>query len=230
MFTGLIETTGSIASVQAGEGATRLLIQAPALTGRWREGDSIAVSGVCLTAIPTDDPQLFAADLAQETLQRTTLGDAVAGRTVNLELPTPAGAPLGGHVVQGHVDGIGTLLSLLPLGPNPDTADWRLTLELPSALATQVIQQGSITINGISLTIARLHDPMPDGARQLEIAVIPHTWRTTNLHTLKPGTRVNIETDVLAKYAQNANRRWAPLAEEVGEPWLTGAYLMANGY
>ncbi len=223
MFTGLVETTGTILAVQPTAGATRLLLSAPALTGRWHEGDSIAVNGVCLTALPTNNPDQFAADLAQETLQRTTIGGLQPGSLINLELPTPAGAPLGGHVVQGHVDGIAKLLSLQALGPDPDTADWRLTLQLPPELASHVVQQGSITVNGISLTVARLHPPASDGAFSLEIAVIPHTYRATNLHTLPPGSPVNIETDVLAKYAQA--RVLTPTAE-----WLTTDYLLANGY
>lgn len=223
MFTGLVETTGSLASIESGSGATRLVILAPTLAGRWREGDSIAVNGTCLTAIPVENPDAFAADLADETVHRTTLAQLQPSAMVNLELPTPAGAPLGGHVVQGHVDGVGTLLSLVALGPDPATADWRLKLELPPELAGQVVQQGSITIDGISLTVAKLHDPLPNGGRQLEIAVIPHTYRNTHLHTLQAGDRVNIETDVMARYAAAARR--APAAE-----WLTGAYLMANGY
>ena len=102
MFTGLVETTGTILAVQPTAGATRLLLSAPALSGRWHKGDSIAVNGVCLTALPVQGPDEFAADLAQETLQRTTLANLQTGSVVNLELPTPAGAPLGGHVVQGR--------------------------------------------------------------------------------------------------------------------------------
>ena len=223
MFTGLVETTGTILSVQPGSGATRVVLSAAALTGRWREGDSISVNGVCLTALPLNSPDQFAADLAQETLQRTTLGSLQPGSIVNLELPTPSGAPLGGHVVQGHVDGTGEMVSMQALGTDPDTADWRLTLKLPPELATHVIQQGSITVNGISLTVAKLHPLEADGSVRLEIAIIPHTYRATNLHTLAPGSPVNIETDVLAKYAQA--RVSAPKAE-----WLTAEYLLANGY
>ncbi len=119
MFTGLIETTGTVVSLTPTDGATRLILAAPALAGRWRTGDSIAVNGVCLTAIPSPDPTHFAADLAGETLARTTLGALPTGATVNLELPTPAGSPLGGHVVQGHVDATGTLLSIRPASPRP---------------------------------------------------------------------------------------------------------------
>jgi riboflavin synthase len=217
MFTGLIETTGTVVSLTPTEGATRLVLSAPALAGRWRTGDSIAVNGVCLTAIPVAEPTHFAADLAGETLARTTLGSLSAGATVNLELPTPAGSPLGGHVVQGHVDATGKFISILPLHSDQDTTDWRLTLELPDQLASQVISQGSITVDGISLTVARVDLP------RIEIAIIPHTYKSTNLHTLTPSSPVNIETDVLAKYAA-AQRNHAK------EDWLTSAYLLANGY
>jgi riboflavin synthase len=217
MFTGLIEATGSVVSISPTSGATRLLVSAPALAGRWHTGDSIAVNGVCLTAIPVGDPSHFAADLAGETVARTTLASLAPNATLNLELPTPAGSPLGGHVVQGHVDATGTVVSLLPLHPNLDTTDWRLTLDLPPELASHVLSQGSITIDGISLTIARVELP------HIEIAIIPHTYQSTNLHTLKPGSPINIETDVLAKYA--AAERTAS-----HEDWLTTAYLLANGY
>ena len=217
MFTGLIEATGTVVSITPSDGATRVILAAPALAGRWHTGDSIAVNGVCLTAIPLPEPTQFAADLAGETLARTTLGSLPVGATVNLELPTPAGSPLGGHVVQGHVDATGTFISISPLHPDIATTDWRLALELPDQLASQVISQGSITIDGISLTIARVDLP------RVEIAIIPHTYKSTNLHTLTPGSPVNIETDVLAKYAA-AQRNHAK------EDWLTSAYLLANGY
>ena len=217
MFTGLIEATGTVVSITPSDGATRVILAAPALAGRWHTGDSIAVNGVCLTAIPLPEPTHFAADLAGETLARTTLGSLPVGATVNLELPTPAGSPLGGHVVQGHVDATGTFISISPLHPDIATTDWRLALELPDQLASQVISQGSITIDGISLTIARVDLP------RVEIAIIPHTYKSTNLHTLTPGSPVNIETDVLAKYAA-AQRNHAK------EDWLTPAYLLANGY
>jgi riboflavin synthase len=217
MFTGLIEATGTVVSITPSDGATRVILAAPALAGRWHTGDSIAVNGVCLTAIPLPEPTQFAADLAGETLARTTLGSLPVGAIVNLELPTPAGSPLGGHVVQGHVDATGTFLSISPLHPDIATTDWRLTLEFPDQLASQVISQGSITIDGISLTIARVDLP------RVEIAIIPHTYKSTNLHTLTPGSPVNIETDVLAKYA-------AAQRNQAKEDWLTSAYLLANGY
>ena len=228
MFTGLIATTGTLLTRETTSGVTRLVVEAPALAQRWQRGDSIAVNGVCLTAIPVEQggpsqPERFAADLAAETVQRTTLGSLPLGALVNLELPTPAGAPLGGHVVQGHVDGRGKVISLVALSPDPATADWRLTLELPAALASHVIPQGSITVDGISLTVAKVHASDAFGTTRIEIAVIPHTYGFTHLHTLAPGALVNIETDVLAKYA--AAQRPKPQTE-----WLTGSYLMANGY
>jgi riboflavin synthase len=212
MFTGLIEATGTVVSLSPTAGATRLILAAPKLAGRWSTGDSIAVN----TAIPLADPAHFAADLATETMERTTLTSLAVGSVVNLELPTPAGSPLGGHVVQGHVDAVGKLISVVPLHTDLETTDWRLALELPPQLATQVVQQGSITIDGISLTVAKL-----DGLRA-EIAIIPHTYKSTNLHTLSPGSAINIETDVLAKYAAQRNRPT--------EDWLTPDYLLANGY
>jgi riboflavin synthase len=222
MFTGLIEATGTIVSLTPGDGATRLIIAAPQLAGRWRTGDSVAVNGVCLTALPVDQRTHFAADLAAETLTSTTLGALPHGAVVNLELPTPAGSPLGGHVVQGHVDGTGKLISLIPLQPALGTTDWRLTLELPDQLASQIVPQGSITIDGISLTIARVHRSESNGATQIEIAIIPHTYKSTNLHSLAPDSTVNIETDILAKYtAQRALSK---------KDWLTTEYLLARGY
>src|SRR5579875_1072992 len=222
MFTGLIETTGTLLAVKRTAGATRLVVAAPQLAGRWKVGDSIAVNGVCLTALDMEDtdeahPGRFAADLAQETIERTSLSRLEPGALLNLELPTPAGSPLGGHVVQGHVDGTGKLISLVPLKPDIDGTDWRMTVELPANLAAQVIPQGSITIDGISLTVAKVHAPEPDGSVRIEIAVIPHTYRNTNLHGKMAGETVNIETDVLSKYAaqQRAAAVGVPFAAEL---------------
>jgi riboflavin synthase len=222
MFTGLIETTGSLVSRTPTAGATRLVISAPTLSGRWKTGDSIAVNGVCLTAIPVAEPTHFAADLLAETVARTTLGTLAPGTTVNLELPTAAGAPMGGHIVQGHVDATGWIEKIEPLHKDLDETDWRLTIEAPATLAPFIVSQGSITIDGISLTVARVHDSHPDSSIRFDIAIIPHTYKATNLHTLEPHSKVNIETDVLAKYAA---QRLHPPAD-----WLTPSYLLANGY
>ena len=196
MFTGLIEELGKIVAIQGGNGArkasTRITVEAERVPTRLRTGDSIAVSGVCLTAVEIKDNR-FCADLAQETLARTSLGRLQKGAVVNLELPTPSGSPMGGHIVQGHVDGTGTLLSLIPITGGED---WRLAIAIPPELAHYTIPQGSITVEGISLTVASISE------NQLEIAIIPHTYAVTNLRTLNPGDLVNLETDVLAKYAE----------------------------
>lgn len=221
MFTGLIETTGEVISFTPGAGgAARLTIAAPEIAGRLRTGDSVGVSGVCLTALGIERdafPPRFSADLAAETIARTTLSRLEPGSMVNLELPTPAGAPLGGHVVQGHVDGVGTLLSIEPVS-NGAGSDWVLRLRLPVALMRYVVEKGSISVEGISLTVAGIEG---DG---IWIAILPHTYTATNLHTLKPGMGVNIEVDVLAKYAENRGQAESDKHE------LTVDYLLANGY
>ena len=220
MFTGLIETTGTLLAVTPTAGTTRITIAAPTLTSRLNTGDSIAVNGVCLTALsiePNAFPPRFSADLAAETIARTTLSRLRPDATVNLELPTPAGSPLGGHVVQGHVDGTATLLGLDPITPNTPETDWRLRVQLPEALTRYVVPQGSITIEGISLTVASIADNI------VEVAIIPHTYAATSLRTLVPGAPLNIEVDVLSKYAE---RRQNPSEKFT----LTEQYLIANGY
>jgi riboflavin synthase len=246
MFTGLIETTGTLLATKSGAGAMRLVVAAPQLAGRWKIGDSIAVNGVCLTALDMEDateahPGRFAADLAQETIERTSLSHLQAGALLNLELPTPAGSPLGGHVVQGHVDGTGKLISVVPVRSELDGTDWRMTVEIPGRLAAQVIPQGSITIDGISLTVAKIHQPERDGSVRIEIAVIPHTYKSTNLHAKMAGEAVNIETDALSKYAAQQLAAGGA-ATQVAEAsaihaqrgsatnWLTTEYLLENGY
>jgi riboflavin synthase len=226
MFTGLIETTGEVISFTPGAGAARLTIAAPAIAGRLRMGDSVAVSGVCLTALeiePEAFPPRFSADLAAETIARTTLSRLGPGSVVNLELPTPAGSPLGGHVVQGHVDGVGTLLALDPVSVQAGTAggsqtDWVMRLRLPEALVRYVVEKGSIAVEGISLTVAGI------AGDEVWIAILPHTYSATNLHTLTPGMAVNLEVDVMAKYAESRGRA------EAGKRELTVEYLLANGY
>jgi len=228
MFTGLIEATGVIVSVvptRNAVGPTRFTVSAPTLAPRLRIGDSIAVSGVCLTALDITMTQ-FSADLAEETVQRTTLSKLKAGALVNLELPTPAGSPLGGHVVQGHVDGVGTLIALDPIDPsNEAETDWRLRVAVPSHLSKYVASQGSITIDGISLTVAGIIGDV------VSVAIIPHTYAATALHTLTPGSPVNIETDPLAKYAERQAEllyRPGPVRRPV---WtVTEEYLLENGY
>ncbi|MBB6142182.1 riboflavin synthase [Silvibacterium bohemicum] len=217
MFTGLIETTGTILGIEERPGASRITVEAPGLADRLKTGDSIAVSGVCLTALDIEAP-IFHADLAAETMARTSLTALQPGTKVNLELPTPAGAPLGGHIVQGHVDTTGKMLRLEPMTPNAEQTDWWLEIEVPESIRPFMVEKGSVAIEGISLTIARW-----DG-KKLGVAVIPHTYAATNLHTLKPGSPVNLEADVLIKHA--AQQRQHP--EAAFE--LTLDYLVANGY
>ncbi len=220
MFTGLIESTGTLLALTPSSGATRITIAAPALAARLNTGDSIAVSGVCLTALdiePNAFPPRFSADLAAETIARTTLSHLGVGSLVNLELPTPAGSPLGGHVVQGHVDGTATLIALDEITPGAPETDWRLRLRIPETLTRYVVPQGSITIEGISLTVASLV------GQEVEVAIIPHTYAATSLHTLAPGSPLNIEVDVLGKYAE---RQFQTPTKHL----LTEAYLLAHGY
>ena len=223
MFTGLIETTGTLLCLTPTAGATRITISAsPELVSRLNTGDSVAVSGVCLTALdiePNAFPPRFSADLAAETIARTNLSHLRPDSVVNLELPTPAGSPLGGHVVQGHVDGTATLLALDPLHPDQlNTTDWRLRLTIPTPLTPYVVEKGSITVEGISLTVAAIHD------NEVTIAIIPHTYASTSLRALPPGTSLNVEVDVLSKYAERRQK------EPTETFTLTEQYLMANGY
>jgi riboflavin synthase len=156
MFTGLIETTGTLLAITPTAGATRITIAAPTLTARLNTGDSIAVNGVCLTALsiePNAFPPRFSADLAGETVARTTLSNLRPDSIVNLELPTPAGSPLGGHVVQGHVDGTATLLALTPLTPDAAETDWRLHIQLPDALTRYVVPWIEATVRLMPSTV-----------------------------------------------------------------------------
>jgi riboflavin synthase len=218
MFTGLIQETGEIASTErvAGQNrhsVTRITIKAATIPTELKIGDSVAVSGVCLTALDIGEHQ-FSADLAEETLKRTSLQHLKTGSIVNLELPAKAQDRMGGHVVQGHVDGVGSIVSLQKIKFRDD---WRLVIELPSELSRYVVSQGSITIEGISLTVASIE------GRRVEIAIIPHTWQATNLRALHNGDPVNIEVDVLAKYAEK-------MAHGKISGKLTAAELIRQGF
>ena len=224
MFTGIIETTGTIASLEPRSeitriGITRIGISAPDFAHRLRVGDSIAVNGTCLTALEMNPP-LFYADLAAETLARTTMGSLRPGSVVNLELPTPAGTPLGGHVVQGHVDGRGELVSFDPVDPkaDPGDTDWWLRIRVPENTREFMVEKGSIAIEGISLTIAAWDGDVAT------IAILPHTRKVTNLRVLQPRDRVNVEADVMIKLAIERQKQ-APSRFEV-----TLEHLLANGY
>ena len=223
MFTGIVEQTGTLISLKETGGARRITVEAPGIAGQLREGDSLAVSGVCLTALDVNETWFYA-DLAQETLDKTTLGALAPGALVNLELPTAAGSPLGGHIVQGHVDGTGFLIALDPvISPaNPtfdkQTTDWILKVKVPEGLCPWMVHKGSVAIEGISLTIADF-----DG-EAITIAVLPLTYWRTNLHTLSIGAPVNLEADVLVKLAHAAMIAKKPDFD------LTEAWLVASGY
>ena len=190
MFTGIIEELGVIGSSAGTEGGVRLMVTASAVVDGTSEGDSIAVNGVCLTALDVGAAG-FSADVSQETLDRTTLGNLAVGSRVNLERAVTPATRLGGHIVQGHVDGRGRFLSAEQKG------DFRnVRIGFPPELARYFVYKGSIAIEGISLTIAKLN------LSDLEIAVIPKTWDLTNLSTLRPGDEVNLEADVIAKYVE----------------------------
>jgi riboflavin synthase len=224
MFTGIIEQTGTLTSLKETGGARRITIEAPGLAARLREGDSLGVSGVCLTALDVNE-KYFHADLAQETLDRTSLGALAPGSRVNLELPTAAGSPLGGHIVQGHVDGCGVLTALEPVISPADpafdekTTDWTLKVRVPENVRPWMVHKGSVAIEGISLTIADF-----DG-ETITIAILPLTYWRTNLHTLAPGAPVNVEADVLVKLAHAQM-----IAAEKPSFDLTEAWLVAAGY
>lgn len=224
MFTGIIEQTGKLVSLSDRGGVRRITIEAPGIASRLREGDSLGVSGVCLTALDPD-PVYFHADLAQETLDRTSLGSLAPGAEVNLELPTAAGSPLGGHVVQGHVDGTGTMMALDPVIPesspqfDPHTTDWTLRVLVPENVRQWMVPKGSVSVEGISLTIADF-----DG-EEITVAILPLTYWRTNLHSLAAGAPVNIEADVLVKLASMQLQSEKRADFEITEEWL-----VANGY
>jgi riboflavin synthase len=197
MFTGLVQETGKIEDVRSTKRGTRISIGAKAVARELKKGDSVAVSGVCLTAVEIGRGR-FSADLAEETLRRTSLGKLGKGSLVNLELPARPQDRLGGHMVQGHVDGMGELISMEKIA---GAEDWRLTTRIPPELCRYVVAQGSITVEGISLTVAKIE------GTKLEIAIIPHTYEATNLKALRRGDRLNIEVDVLAKYVEKLTNR-----------------------
>ncbi|WP_225754516.1 riboflavin synthase [Actinotalea sp. Marseille-Q4924] len=191
MFTGIVEEVGEVLAVEhTGEDA-RLRLRGPVVTAGVRPGDSIAVSGVCLTVTALGDDGTFAADVMPETLRRSTLGGLAPGDRVNLERAVRADGRLDGHLVQGHVDGVGELVSRTP-GPRWDD----LVLRLPAALARYVAEKGSIAVSGVSLTVTHVGDDT------FGVSLIPTTLAATTLGGLRPGDRVNLEVDVVAKYVE----------------------------
>jgi riboflavin synthase len=192
MFTGIVEGTGTVTALAAaadGSGA-RLQVEAPWLAGQLDPGESVAVNGCCLTVAEATAAG-FAADLVAETLRRTALGGLAAGTRVNLERPVAVGGRLGGHLVQGHVDGVAKVLDRKPVGEGEE-----VRIELPSALERYVVEKGSIAVDGVSLTVAGI------GPGWLTVALVPHTLEVTTLGDRRPGDPVQLEVDVLAKYVE----------------------------
>src|ERR1043165_505162 len=190
MFTGIIEELGSVRSIEERGENARLIINAHLVTEGTNHGDSISVNGVCLTALDIESDS-FAADVSRETLQRSTLGRLKPGAPGNLERAVTPATPLGGHIVQGHVDARGQFLNVENHGES-----WTVRIGYPREIARYLVFKGSVAVEGISLTIAALTD------EHFEIAIIPKTWEVTNLSHLQPGDSVNIEVDVIGKYVE----------------------------
>ena len=192
MFTGIIEEVGRVTRIEQHGENRRITITAEHAPKELRAGDSVSVSGVCLTALDIK-PGSFAADLAPETWVRTSFSRIHEGAFVNLELPMKADGRFGGHIVQGHVDGVGKLIALNRIG---ESENWWLQIELPRDIEKYTVYKGSISIEGISLTVANLEENI------CTVAIIPHTVGATNLNSLRPGDPVNLEADLIAKYVE----------------------------
>ena len=190
MFTGIIEELGKVKTIERRGENARIVIEAKVVIEGTNHGDSIAVNGVCLTALDLQ-PDSFAADVSMETLARSTLGSLQTGTPVNLERSVTPATRLGGHIVQGHVDGRGELLTVKDHGES-----WTVRFGFPREIARYLVFKGSVAVEGISLTIAALADDY------FEVAIIPKTWEVTNLSSLKVGDGVNLEVDVIGKYVE----------------------------
>ncbi|MEU1088368.1 riboflavin synthase [Streptomyces sp. NPDC005576] len=190
MFTGIVEELGEVTAVEVLDDASRFRLRGPVVTEGAKHGDSIAVNGVCLTVVETGEHE-FTADVMAETLNRSSLGALTAGSRVNLERPMALGGRLGGHIVQGHVDGTGHILARTP------SENWEIVkVSLPAALTRYVVEKGSITVDGVSLTVV---DAGPD---HFTVSLIPTTLALTTLGLKQPGDPVNLEVDVIAKYVE----------------------------
>jgi len=214
MFTGLIEAQGRVLSLDHGAGGVRMVVEAP-FADQLGQGDSVAVNGACLTALQPGHGR-FAADVSRETLDRTTLGRLRPGSSVNLERALAVGQRLGGHYVLGHVDGVGRVLAIAPLGEAR-----RVELEFPEAMAPLFIEKGSVAIDGISLTVNEVH------GRTFWVAVIPETQARTSMGRVRVGDAVNLEGDVLGKYVLRALATGAAAPRAGG---VDAALLARAGY
>jgi riboflavin synthase len=199
MFTGIIEEVGKVVRIQQRGENRRITVEAVSTPKELHTGDSISVSGVCLTALDITLTS-FSADLAPETWERTSFSRIHEGALVNLELSMKVNGRFGGHIVQGHVDGVGRLIELERIA---GSENWWLHIDLPTEIEKYTVFKGSISIEGISLTVAKLE------GNRCTIAVIPHTVEMTNLGSLKPGDPVNLEADLIAKYVEKMMRRGA---------------------
>ncbi|HEY2820992.1 MAG TPA: riboflavin synthase [Candidatus Acidoferrum sp.] len=221
MFTGIIEHFGTIESVTLGDAGGRVTIHAPTLAGSLAISNSVAVNGCCLTVVSLENGR-FSADLSLETIRKTSFGASAAGirqgSRVNLEQPLTAGKEFGGHFVLGHVDTIGRVTRLEPEGEN-----WWYGVRVPADFASNVVPKGSITIDGISLTVARWSDNVA------AVAVIPYTYEHTNIRDRKPGDAVNLEGDILGKYIERHLAARASAAGE-GDSTLSMTRLVEEGF
>jgi len=195
MFTGIVEELGRVVAIEPQNDAFRLTVEGKLVTSDLKRGDSIAVSGACLTAVEIADGS-FTADVMQETLDKTSLQGIKVGDPVNLERAMTAATRFGGHVVQGHVDGVGTVLSRTP----SENWEW-VRVQIPAELAKYVVLKGSITIDGVSLTVNEI-DVTEDGKDFVGLSLIPETLKLTTLGTKQVGDRVNVEADVMAKHIE----------------------------
>lgn len=223
MFTGIIEHVGTIEALDLKPGGGRVSIQAPSVMPGLAVSKSIAVNGCCLTVVALGKKQ-FSADLSGETIQKTSFGAKNGGirkgAQVNLEQPLTAGKEFGGHFVLGHVDGTGRVARLDR--ESPDGNNWWFTVEVPEDFARNIVPKGSITIDGISLTVARWNSH----TRIAEVAVIPYTYEHTNIRERKPGDAVNIEGDVLGKYVE----RYLETRSFTSAPAITMSRLLEEGF
>ena len=214
MFTGIVEEVGRITRIEQRGENRRITISAKKASNELKTGDSVAVSGVCLTALDIM-PGSFCADLAPETWVRTSFSRIREGALVNLELPMKADGRFGGHIVQGHVDGVGKFIALERIA---DSENFWLRIELPPEVEKYTVFKGSISIEGISLTVAMLEE------KNCTVAIIPHTVEMTNLNSLRPGDPVNLEADLIAKYVEKM------MKGEPAESSLTVEELVRQGF
>jgi riboflavin synthase len=214
MFTGIVEEVGKVVKIEQRGENRRITVEAVNTPKELGTGHSVAVSGVCLTALDIK-PKSFCADLAPETWSRTSFSRIRQGALVNLELPMKADGRFGGHIVQGHVDGVGKLIGLERIA---DSENWWLHIEMPRDVEKYTVFKGSISIEGISLTVAKLEK------NRCTIAIIPHTVEMTNLNSLKPGDPVNLEADLIAKYVEKM------MAAPAAESSITVEELVSKGF